>query len=162
MADVHWADPAQLPAFLVEAKRRSYAAQGDAASVPPVLAGSKQLEYRAGRFQYRDIYFGMAYFAGQETVSFDDRVIWAMSYAGGVAPAIQDRTDVAAIYAFLRQALLRVPEARPFRGPRVFEAGEFRYEESGEGDVEAFRGTEHIRRRGASVYRLDYCGGAMR
>lgn len=155
-------DTAELPAFLVEAKRRSYAAQGDAASVTPVLAGSKQLEYRAGRFHYRDIYFGLACFAGQETVSLDDRVIWAMSYAGGIASEIRDRADVMAIYAFLRQALLRVSAGRPFRGPQMFEAGDFRYEDGGEGDIAAFRGTEHIRRAGTPVYRLDYCGGIVR
>ena len=54
--------------FLMEAKRRTYATQGDEASVPPLLSGSRQLEFQADLWLYRDIYFGFAYFIGQETV----------------------------------------------------------------------------------------------
>lgn len=54
--------------FLVESKRQTYAAQGDNASVTPLLPGSRQLEYRNGSLFYRDVYFGVAYFVGQETI----------------------------------------------------------------------------------------------
>ena len=54
--------------FLVDAKRQTYSSQGDDASVSPLLIGSRQLEYRNGTFFYRDIYFGVAYFVGQETI----------------------------------------------------------------------------------------------
>ena len=74
--------PLDLGAFLVEAKRRTYAGLDDDATVAaPLLAGSKQLEHRAPPYAYRDIYFGMGFFVGQETVSRDDRVIWSMSYS---------------------------------------------------------------------------------
>src|SRR3954462_8568508 len=77
--------PHDLAAFLVEAKRRTYAGLDDDATVAaPLLRGSKQLEHRAPPYAYRDIYFGMGFFVGQETVSRDDRVIWSMSYSGGV------------------------------------------------------------------------------
>lgn len=46
--------------FLLEAKRRTYAAQGDEATVPPVLPGAKQLEWQEGDWLYRDLSFGMA------------------------------------------------------------------------------------------------------
>ena len=35
---------------------------------------------------YRDIYFGLAYFVGQETVTVKQRPVWSMSYAGGTLP----------------------------------------------------------------------------
>jgi hypothetical protein len=54
----------QFVDFLLEAKRTTYAGQGDEATVTPLVAGSKQLEYRDGDYLYRDIYFGMAYFVG--------------------------------------------------------------------------------------------------
>src|SRR3954470_13927430 len=77
--------PHELAAFLVEAKRRTYAGMDDDATVAaPLLRGSKQLEHRAAPYAYRDIYFGMGFFVGKETVSRDDRVIWSMSYSGGV------------------------------------------------------------------------------
>ncbi|WP_232223941.1 hypothetical protein [Anoxybacteroides tepidamans] len=34
------------------------------------MNGSKQLEYREGDYVYRDIYFGFAFFVGQETVEY--------------------------------------------------------------------------------------------
>jgi hypothetical protein len=39
--------------FLLDAKRATYASQGDDASVPPLLTGSRQLEYRDGSYFYR-------------------------------------------------------------------------------------------------------------
>ncbi|MGH7302018.1 MAG: DUF5680 domain-containing protein [Candidatus Rokuibacteriota bacterium] len=48
----------------------------------PLLAGSKPLEYRDGDYAYRDIYLGMAYFVGQEVISYRDQAVWSMSYAG--------------------------------------------------------------------------------
>jgi hypothetical protein len=75
---------ARLCEFLVEAKRRSYAGLDDDATISaPALAGSKQLEIRAGDLIYRDIYFGMRFFAGLETVLSGSQAIWGMSYAGG-------------------------------------------------------------------------------
>lgn len=48
--------------FLVQAKKSTYASQGDDASVQPLLNGSKQLEYCSGNYFYRVIYFGSAFF----------------------------------------------------------------------------------------------------
>ena len=71
-------------AFLIQAKLHTYAAQGDAANVMPLLSGAKQLEYREGDWFYRDIYFGGDYFVGQETIYFQERPFWSMGYAGGL------------------------------------------------------------------------------
>ena len=80
---------ARLSEFLVDAKRRTYAGLDDDATISaPLLPGSKQLEYRAGDLSYRDIYFGMRFFVGQETVQAGQHVIWSMSYAGGVSSAV--------------------------------------------------------------------------
>ena len=89
---------AHLSAFLVEAKRRTYAGLDDDATVAAqIFPGSKQLEYREGDLSYRDIYFGMTYFVGQEVVQAGERVIWSMSYAGGVLSDITDRGEVLAV-----------------------------------------------------------------
>lgn len=152
----------ELPAFLVAAKQTIHAAQSDGAAVAPALAGGHQFEYRAGRFRYRDIRFGMARFAGQETVTVDGRTIWSMVYCGGITPDVTDPAMVAIIHSCLRQALYIVEPERPFRGPRAFGRGAFHYADESEGDVASFRGTERITRAGALVYRLDYCGGLIR
>jgi hypothetical protein len=109
--------PHNFAAFLVDSKRRTYAGLDDEATVAaPLLRSSKQLEHRAPPYAYRDIYFGMGFFVGQETVSRDDRVIWSMSYSGGVRAEIMDRDVFLAIYKFLRQALQAVSVEEPYRG----------------------------------------------
>src|SRR6478609_2614986 len=98
---------ARVSEFLVDAKRKTYAGLDDDATVlAPMLPGSKQLEYRDLDLSYRDIYFGMRFFVGQETVQVGRHVVWSMSYAGGVAATVVDRNEFLSIYAFLRQALL--------------------------------------------------------
>jgi hypothetical protein len=154
---------ARLAAFLVEAKRRTYAGLDDDATVAaPIIAGSKQLEYSDGELSYRDIYFGMAFFVGQEVVIDKGRAIWSMSYAGGVPLDITDRNQLLGVYAFLRQALLRIGEDRPFRGPSHFEQGGYRYVNTPEGGLSEFHGTERIYLDGVPVYGLRYGGGIIR
>src|SRR3954464_14804693 len=139
--------PHDLAAFLVEAKRRTYAGLDDDATVAtPLLAGSKQLEHRAAPYAYRDIYFGMGFFVGQETVSRDERVIWSMSYSGGARAEITDRDTFLAIYKFLRQALLGVHVDEPYRGPRRFKQADMVYRNEVEGGLDRFHGVETIAR----------------
>ncbi|MEY9185847.1 hypothetical protein ABIG06_007401 [Bradyrhizobium sp. USDA 326] len=155
--------PPDLAAFLVEAKRRTYAGlDDDATMATPLLAGSKQLEHRAPPYAYRDIYFGMAFFVGQETVSRDGRVIWSMSYSGGVHAEIRDRDAFLEIYKFLRQALLGVGVDEPYRGPRLFEQAGMIYRNEIEGALDRFHGVEIIARdSGTPLYELRY-GGLLR
>ncbi|WP_247309534.1 DUF5680 domain-containing protein [Bradyrhizobium sp. 61] len=127
----------------------------------PLLAGSKQLEHRAPPYAYRDIYFGMGFFVGQETVSRDDRVIWSMSYSGGVRADITDRSTL--LYKFLRQALLGVSVEEPYRGPRLFEQAGMTYRNEVEGSLDRFHGVETIARHdGAPLHELHYSGGLLR
>jgi len=154
---------ARLAAFLVEAKRRTYAGLDDDATVAtPIMAGSKQLEYSDGELSYRDIYFGMAFFVGQEVVTDKQRAIWSMSYAGGVSPDVSDRDKLLGVYAFLRKALLRIGEDQPFRGPSHFEQGDYRYVNMPEGGLSEFHGTERIYFQGTPIYSLRYSGGIIR
>jgi hypothetical protein len=90
--------PDRLSAFLIEAKRRTYAGLDDDATVStPAFPGSRQLEFHGDGLSYRDIYFGTTYFVGQEVVQSGARVIWSMSYAGGLLPGMVDRAEVAGI-----------------------------------------------------------------
>ena len=159
-------DPAsnsRLAAFLVEAKRRTYAGLDDDATVStPIIPGSKQLEYGDRDLNYRDIYFGMAYFVGQEVVTAKRQAIWSMSYAGGTLPEITDRDRFLAIYAFLRKALLRISEELPFRGPSQFDEGDYRYVNTSDGKIAEFHGAEQIFLQGTRVYALRYGGGMVR
>jgi len=149
-----------LRIFLVHAKRHTYAAGDNDAEVTPVLSGSRQLEYREGDLLYRDIYFGEAYFVGQETVYEGPAPVWAMAYAGGPLP--DSPLAVADLYEFLRAVLRRVPEDRPYRGPHDWTEGSLTYSNRTQGDVWRFRGTETITQKEKVFYRLEYGGGLLR
>ena len=149
-------------AFLLAAKRVPQVAQGDDATVPALLPGAPQLEYRDGAFLYHDGYIGGAYFVGPETVYYEDVPIWAMSYAGGVAPTITADAEIAAIYAFLRAALLQVTPERPYRGPQTFQEGPYTYADDSAGGLHAFWGRETISQDNRTIYALRYSGGFLR
>jgi Domain of unknown function (DUF5680) len=152
-----------LAAFLIEAKRRTYAGLDDDATVAaPLLAGSKQLEHRAGPYAYRDIYFGMGFFVGQETVSKGDRMVWSMSYSGGARPEVRDREALLSLYKFLRQALLAGEVSAPYRGPVLFERDRMTYRNDVDGTLACFHGVEKISQHGAVLYELRYSGGLLR
>ncbi|KAF7598513.1 MAG: hypothetical protein CGU28_11485 [Candidatus Dactylopiibacterium carminicum] len=146
--------------FLKAAKQATYAGQNDAASVAPLLPGSKQLEFAEGDFFYRDVYVGMCRFVGQEIVYLSGKPVWSMSYSGGLLP---DTPQAAAkvIYAFLRTALRALPAAFPVRGPASFEVGSYRYVCQYSGCLGAFQGHEIISGTGFPVYELHFSGGLL-
>ena len=151
-----------LITFLVNAKRQTYAAQGDEATVTPLVPGSRQLEYRDRSLFYRDIYFGEAYFVGQETVYHDSLAVWAMSYAGGfISPAVNS-LEMKQVYTFLRAALRQVASQRPYRGPAIFRDDAYVYTDESQGDIHRFSGVEAITYEDKSVYQLRYSGGLLR
>jgi hypothetical protein len=150
--------------FLVRAKLSTYAAQADEATMEPALTvtGSRQLEYREPPLLYRDIYFGMTYFVGQEVVYYGDEPIWSMGYAGGVTTPYSEQKERDRIYGFLREVLAHVQPERPFRGPKRFGKGSLYYEDMSQGAIEGFSGYEVIREGVTVAYELRYNGGAIR
>ncbi|MBN1266282.1 MAG: hypothetical protein JXA25_12370 [Anaerolineales bacterium] len=152
--------------FLLEAKAATYAAGGggSAAVVDPLLQNSHQLEFHSGSLLYRDIYFGEAFFAGQETVYSDRSAIWSMCYAGGWTGRLSDPELRGGLGAFLQSALREAPPGIPFRGPYRFESvdGKNLYINTPSGSVERFAGVEQIFREDILVYELNYCGGLLK
>ncbi|EMY4797232.1 DUF5680 domain-containing protein [Bacillus pacificus] len=151
-----------LAQFIVEAKRRTYASQGDDASVQALLNGSKQLEYSSGDYFYRDIYFGSAFFIGQETVEFENRPIWSMVYSGGVTNPNSDWDIMGPIYNFLRQALRSVDTNSIYRGPNYYKSGTYIFKNEYEGTLDCFQGKKIILIGDEKVYELKYSGGIVR
>jgi hypothetical protein len=149
-------------AFLVTAKGQTYTAQGDEATISPLLPGARQLEYRDGPLLYRDIYFGGAYFVGQETVYYDSSPLWAMGYAGGLTSTAARPSEMRQVYDVLRAAFREVVTERPYRGPSRFRQGEYHYRDESQGEVDCFWGAETITHQGQQVYQLHYSGGLLR
>ncbi len=154
-------DQAELCRFLVAAKSATYAAAGDAATVTPRLPGSKQFDYAAAPWIYRDVYVGMSRFAGFETISRAGKPVWAMSYAGGMTLETAAPDALREVYGFLREALLAIPTAQPFRGPARHVRGDLIYDNAIIGTVARLSGVERICRAGVELYVLHYAGGLI-
>jgi len=147
-------DIEELLKFLVKAKVNTYASDTKATILGD---GSKELVFREGRLFYRDRYFGENPFIGEEMVFHEDKYIWSMNYYGH---AISSKDfSLRDLYAFLREALKRVNEKNPFRGPEKYDGHIFRYVNNVEGNVSQFNGTEKIFYKEIEVYRLVYQGG---
>jgi hypothetical protein len=152
--------PQEFVRFLRTAKTATYAAQGDEASVAPVLQDAKQLEYCEGTFLYRDIYFGMLRFVGHEVVYSGSSAIWSMSYAGGLSPDVAP-DSARSIYAFLRKALLDPSGRIPVRGPSTLQSEDMHYTCQVQGSLEWFHGSETIAKQGVPLYELRFNGGRL-
>jgi len=150
----------EFVAFLIKAKQSTYAASEPQQRVKPTLEGSVQYEIRQGALFYRDVYFGMGYFVGLETVYFSSEPIWGMSYAGGVSKEMPEG-ETKEIYVFLGKALRLIPTEQPFRGPKKYEREGFTYTNRVLGDFTRFSGSETISLEGRSVYQLQYSGGLL-
>ena len=144
-----------LKSFLVAAKRNTYAS-GIAPSGES-RPGSFDLPYQEGEFRYLDSYLGGIDFIGEEAVWWKGTAVWGMNYYGWMlAESVPD-----AFGHFLKTALSRIPEEAPFRGPEMYEEGDFRYTCRWTGDVMRFVGEEMIELKGQPVYRLLFHGGRV-
>lgn len=138
--------------FLIRAKKNTYAAK--APEILPSRPASHDLRYEAGEYLYIDTYLGASRFAGEEAVWHQGRPVYAMNYVGRV-------TGEGFSGDFLKAALMRVPEDKPFRGPALYEDGAFVYRCQVEGDTAFFSGKEDIYKEDALIYTCLFHGGAI-
>ena len=142
-----------IVSFLIKAKQATYAGKG--AETVSSRTGSHDLEYRENNLMYYDTYLGGDRFAGEEALWISDIPYWSMNYIGRVtgSPFSGD---------FLKEALLHVPEDKPYRGPEKYVNGDYAYSCSVKGDFDWFRGTETICYRGEPIYECLFHGGLIR
>lgn len=147
----------EIAAILVKAKLATYA--GEDKTTSSERPGFRELEFKEGPWYYRDSYSGFYAAPGQEVLKFDGVPILIMSYSGGMLPKHQGDFDFAMqTFNFLKRALAKVDESRPFRGPKSLTDGDWRYEDSSQGDITNFRGTEQIFYKEKEVFRQYYIG----
>jgi len=150
----------ELSQFLAKAKVQTYA--GDGKKISPQRSSFKELEFSEGDWCYRDSYCGFYSAPGQEVVRYKGEPVWMMSYSGGMKQKYHGNFEFAKqTYDFLKEALKRVEESKPFRGLDHFKQGDYEYINKVEGDVKSFRGTERILYKGEEVFRQDYIGGLI-
>jgi len=140
----------ELSQFLVNAKTSTCASDGEA-NEQKNPDGSLELTYSEGEFSYRDRYFGLDPFVGQEIVFQDGKAIWSMNYYGHT---VDKKYSTEQVYVFLQKAMRQVTLERPFRGPNTYEEGNFMYNDESSGTLESFSGVERILFNGHKVYQL--------
>ena len=150
-------DTKQLAKFIAEAHKAGYAA-GEAANKVKEQDGSTTLTYGKGSWKYHDNYFGGEPFGGREVAFFENKPVWMMVYWGRVNESVKDFEGV---YAFLQKALKLAPEKAPYRGPKEFTEGQFKYTNTWNGTIDDFSGQEEIYKNQEKVYEARYSGGLV-
>ncbi|WP_329562075.1 DUF5680 domain-containing protein [Streptomyces uncialis] len=149
--------PSELESFIVRAKSATYAAGGG--RIAPVRTASHDLEYREDGLVYRDSYFGGTDFLGQETVHSHDLPVWGMNYHGYLLTGGIDAHTAGEV---IQEALTALYAEGRFLGGFRYTVGGFVYHDETTGEVNRFRGTEHITLPdGTRAYELVYHGGRV-
>ncbi|MEK6375471.1 MAG: DUF5680 domain-containing protein [Acidobacteriota bacterium] len=148
---------AELAAFLIAAKQRTFASGEDAKRLRD---GGRLFAHREGDWSYRDQYYGSRFDSGLEVVVFATVPVWAMVYRGGMLAKYDP--DAAAAFAVLKDALRRPPADLPVRGPAHLVAGIWEYACRVRGSLFEFSGEEIMRRGGRRAYYRAFTGGTLR
>lgn len=143
----------ELVDFLIRAKQATYAGKG--AETVSSRVGSHDLIYREGQYMYYDTYLGGDKFAGEEALWISEIPFWSMNYVGRVIGENFSGD-------FLKEALLRVPEDKPFRGPSEYTDGDYTYKCDIDGGYEWFQGKEIISLKGNLIYECYFHGGLIK
>lgn len=147
-------DTLKLREFILKASRATYAS-GDSSIKEKQEDGSTTIRFEDGEYTFHDNYFGGEPYGGREVVLLNNKPIWMMVYYGFVDPSVAAKD----VYPFLMASLSNSTVEMPYRGPKVFEEGNFKYENTFTGDTARFSGAEKIYRDGICVYEASYLGG---
>jgi len=156
-------DLEKLAKFLVKAKTQTYAS-ADNQEIKAERPLHRELEFEEGKFYYRDSYTGFFQAPGMEEVRLgkNGETIWTMAYSGGMLPNCQKNVEFAKqVFTFLKKVLGLVKEDFPFRGPKEFEEGDWKYINEIKGNIERFKGHEKIFFKAKEVFNQDYIGGIV-
>ena len=141
-----------LIAFRLEANVNTYAAFKN--EVDETRPASHDYRYENGRYMYHDTYVGGEKFAGEEAVWKDGDPVYAMNYLGRV---LGDGFSG----SFLKEALRAADAKMPYRGPEIYQSGEYVYRCNVTGDFTWFQGYEEIYMNDIKVYECVFHGGLV-
>jgi transcriptional regulator with XRE-family HTH domain len=139
--------------FLCRAKKSTYA--GNGIERKHSRPKSHDLEYVEGNLKYIDTYLGGERFSGEEGLWQDDIPFWSMNYTGRVL-------DGRFSGSFLKEALSLVTEDNPYRGPIIYQNGQYKYHCIINGEFEWFQGYEEIYFDDIKVYECYFHGGSIK
>lgn len=139
--------------FLCKAKKSTYAGKG--AEIKALRPNSHDLQYVEGDLKYIDTYLGAERFSGEEALWKDDIPFWSMNYVGRIL-------DEGFSGDFLKEALSLVPKENPYRGPVIYQSGQYKYHCVISGEFEWFQGYEEIYVNNNKVYECFFHGGSIK
>lgn len=139
--------------FLKQASANSYAGKGKEME-KQCRPNSHDFIYQKGNLKYIDTYVGGNAFSGEEVVFKDDIPIWSMNYCGRT---LQEQFSG----DFLKKSLLLRPDEAPFRGPKIYQEGNYIYHNTFDGEFNWFQGKEEIFYGELKVYECFYHGGLL-
>lgn len=141
--------------FLLKARAQTYA--GNKGQVKPLLAGSRQYEYKSGKLLYRDIYnIGKGRFVGLETIYLNGQPIWSMSYYGNFEKMTEEEVD-----SVLRKALITKWDRVRLWHKVSYQVNGYTYKNEGSGNADQFDGGETIQKDGQTLYYFYYASGVI-
>ena len=139
--------------FLCKAKKSTYAGKG--AESKASRPNSHDLEYIESNLRYIDTYLGGEQFSGEEALWKDGVPFWSMNYIGRV---LDERFSG----SFLKEALSLVPKENPYRGPVIYQNGQYKYHCIINGEFKWFQGYEEIYFDDIKVYECFFHGGSIK
>ena len=143
----------ELISFRLEANVKTYAAfMNEVESSRPA---SHDFRYENGKYVYHDTYVGGEEFAGEEAIWKEGQAVYAMNYMGRV---LSDGFSG----NFLKEALRAADKKMPYRGPELYQSGEYTYRCKVTGDFAWFQGYEEIYQGDIKVYECVFHGGSLR
>ena len=143
----------ELIEFRLEANVNTYAAYKN--EVDGSRPASHDFKYERGDYMYIDTYVGGEEFAGEEAVWKNGVTVYAMNYMGRV---LDDKFSG----DFLKEALRAADRKMPYRGPEIYQSGEYTYRCKVTGDFTWFQGYEEIYWNDVKVYECVFHGGLMK
>lgn len=149
--------PKAITNFLVKAKAKGYAS-GDESIIKDCGKGCKVITIKDGDYEYTDRYFGEYSFTGHEIVKHKGTPVWNMNFYG-YAYKLENFPN--GFPKFHKEALRNMPEEFPFRGPKIYQKGDFVYTNEINGNLKDFYGIEKVFYKGIEIFKLYYHGGEL-
>lgn len=145
-----------LKLFLIDSNKAGYAG-GEEKKWVKEPDGSTTIPFEKGLFKSHDNFFGGEPYGGRTVVFYEGKPVWMMVYYGKVMEEIEPKS----VYRILKNALSKMPEDYPYRGPREHREGEYVYTNSWQGEIDDFSGGEQITKSGTLIYKANYLGGLV-
>ena len=146
-------DIKEIIRFRLKANVNTYA--GFMNEVDSTRLDSHDFRFEEGNFVYHDTYVGGEQFAGEEAVWKNGTAVYAMNYMGRV---LDERFSG----NFLKEALRAATAEMPYRGPELYQSGEYSYRCRVTGNFAWFQGFEEIHCKEIKVYECCFHGGLLR